>query len=167
MVLQDQGDYSLVPRRDGEEPSEVAREVAMNGEMEGRVMIGSIKRRGLRASVEVLEGRRLLAGYGIADLGTLGGASSHAFGVSASGQVVGDSITAGGQYTRVSLFRRGSTGFRHVGRIGEPCVWNQRSGSGCRRGDGREWYRACVFIFGRRDDGPGYTGRQCEHGPGD
>src|SRR5262249_7548063 len=39
--------------------------------------------------LEVLEGRCLLAAYTVTDLGTLGGASSYAFGLNDVGQVVG------------------------------------------------------------------------------
>src|SRR5687768_14558869 len=49
-------------------------------------------------TLEPLEGRRLLSGYNVIDLGTLGGATSEAYGLNSGNQVVGAARTAGGTY---------------------------------------------------------------------
>ena len=67
----------------------------------------SKRRRRVFGAIEILEERRLLSGYTIADLGSLGGGGSQAFGVNVSGQVVGDSVTAGGQ-THAFLYANGA-----------------------------------------------------------
>jgi probable HAF family extracellular repeat protein len=54
------------------------------------------EKRRARPRFELLEDRCLLSSYAVTDLGTLGGASSSAYGINASEQVVGHSLTAGG-----------------------------------------------------------------------
>jgi probable HAF family extracellular repeat protein len=56
--------------------------------------------------LEELEGRRLLSAFSIADLGTLGGASSRAYAINDTGDVVGEAATSSGA-THAFLFHQG------------------------------------------------------------
>ncbi|HTL28937.1 MAG TPA: hypothetical protein VL282_06950, partial [Tepidisphaeraceae bacterium] len=68
----------------------------------------TVMRFAVQAAVETLENRRLLSGYTLTDLGTLGGANSAAYAINDSGQVTGWADTGDPGTSHAFLYSNGS-----------------------------------------------------------